>query len=69
MRNEELPFNEDELQKSYPIPFSNPLKILSNPLEPLESLESLEPLGPLESSRILSNPLKSSPTPPKNAQH
>ena len=57
MRNEELPFNEDELQKSYPIPFSNPLKILSNPLEPLESLE---PLGPLESSPILSNPLQSS---------
>ena len=28
-----MPFNEDELQKSYPIPISNPLKILSNPLE------------------------------------
>ena len=40
IRNEELPSNEDELQKSYPIPISNPLKILSNPLE---------------SSRILSN--------------
>lgn len=33
MKNEELPFNEDELLKSYPIPISNPLessRILSN---------------------------------------
>ena len=45
MRNEKLPFNEDELQKSYPIPISNPLKILSNPLKILSN--------PLESSPIL----------------
>ena len=50
MRNEELPFNEDELQKSYPIPFSNPLKILSNPLQS-SRISRIS-----RTSRILSNP-------------
>ena len=54
MRNEELPSNEDELQKSYPIPISNPLKILSNPLESSRISRTSR------TSRILSNPLQSS---------